>query len=138
MELADLIGRVVAEATAAVHAHPESDDTLLFVRLDFTDGTGVRFGTASDGQSLCLDAETLNSYDMAELGRVDVRPLEKLSTQERLEEAVPLIDGDGLTFGVLLTTATSRVFVFNWGDELYAEPQLPDVVRRESGRSLPS
>lgn len=160
MEAADLVGRVVAEATAQVHVprrkrrvsgvwrrghdrrddqleSPTSGESLLFVRLDFTDGTGVRFGSASDGHSLRLDAETLIGYDMAEAGRSEVRRLDQPSAQERLEEVVPLVDRHGMMFGLLLTTATTRLFVFNWGDELYAGSRLPDVVRRESGCSLP-
>jgi hypothetical protein len=137
LETAHLIGRVVAEASAQVHVHGDADNGLLWLRLDFDDGTGVRFGSASDGQSLRVDDQRLQSDDMVEYGRSEVRAFTGLATGEALREVVQLVDRDDLTFGVLLGTATSRLFVFNWGDELHAESRLPEAVRIEAGGPLP-
>jgi hypothetical protein len=135
--LEDLIGRVIARASVEVHVRDDSDDILNFLRLDFRDAAPVTFGCASDGQSLRIDDRGLQSCAMAEYGRIQVRAFEGIAAAETLIKVVPLIDDDDVTFGVLLETPSSRVFVFNWGDELNAESELADVVRGEVRRSLP-
>jgi hypothetical protein len=63
----------IPEASAHVHFHGDADNSLLRVRLDFDDGTGVRFGSASDGQSLPIDDLPLETDDTEQYGRTEVR-----------------------------------------------------------------
>ena len=55
----------------------------------------------------------------------------------QVREAVPLVDADGLTFGVLLRADGRELFVFNWGDDLYAQESLPPHVRAACRTPLP-
>ena len=41
-----------------------------------------------------------------------------------------MVDSDLITFGVLLRTRARNLFVFNWGDGLYAEDALPTTCVR--------
>jgi hypothetical protein len=74
---------------------------------------------------------------MGKYGRVDLRALDHLLPAGALDQVLPLLDEDGLTFGVLLGTGTSSLFAYNWGDELYIEQTLPPHVRESCVTSLP-
>ncbi len=106
----------------------DGSTSLLRVGLDFGDGALVTLAGASDGQSLQVGSEVLRHYDVERHGRIEVREF-GLPTGAHVREAVPMVDADGLTFGVLLRTDGRDVFVFNWGDGLYAQESLPAHVR---------
>ncbi len=129
---AELEGRVIAECRVEDHV-ADGSRRPLHVGLAFTDGTAITLGAASDGQSLQLGSEQLGDYDMAEYGRVEVRreglPCDVLAPGLTIRAAVPLVDEDLLTIGLRIETGAGKVYVYNWGDELLIEPELPGVVR---------
>jgi len=129
---AELAGRVITECRVEDHVSNDTR-TPLRVGLSFADGSTVTLGGAPDGQSLQLGDEQLRDYDMAEHGRVEVRregpPCDVLAPGACIRAAVPLVDEDGLTMGLRLETDTGVVHIYNWGDELCIERDLPDFVR---------
>ncbi len=74
----------------------------------------VTLAGASDGQSLQVGSEVLRHYDMERHGRIEVREF-GLPTGAHVREAVPMVDADGLTFGVLVRTDGRDVFVVQLG-----------------------
>jgi hypothetical protein len=127
-----LQGRVVAECRVEDHM-AERGRTPLRVGLAFTDGFAVTLAGAPDGQSLQFGTEQLREYDMAELGRVEIRqdgpPCDVLAPGRTIKAAEPLVDDDRLTIGLRIATDAGTVYVYNWGDDLVIERDLSDVVR---------
>ncbi len=109
---------------------------MTHVGLHFGDGKVLTLGCGSDGQSLQVGFEELRYYDMSEYGRMEVREA-GLPNGSIIDDAVPMVDEDQITFGVLLRTRERDVFVFNWGDDLYAEDALPLHVREACANELP-
>lgn len=132
VDWSDLVGRTVAACRVEEHVF-EAKRTPLHVGLAFTDGATVTLGVASDGQSLQLGTQRLREFDMAESGIVELRgegtPCDALAPGVRIRAAVPLVDEDRLTIGLGFETDAGNVYVYNWGDELFIEAELPDVVR---------
>ena len=136
MSFPELEARTVVRSVGEFHLGTDGSTSLLRVGLDFGDGALVTLASASDGQSLQVGREVLRGYDMERYGRIEVREL-GLATGAHLREAVPMVDDSGLTFGVLLRTDGRDVFVFNWGDDLYAQESLPGHVRAACTTPLP-
>jgi hypothetical protein len=128
----DLLGRTVATCRVEEHVF-DARTKPLHVGLTFTDGLIITLGAASDGQSLQLASEHLRDYDMGEYGVVNVRehgtPCDVLAPGETIRRAHPLVDEDRLTIGLHITSDAGEVYVYNWGDELFIERELPSVVR---------
>lgn len=129
---AELAGRVITECRVEDHISNDTR-TPLRVGLSFADGSTVTLGGAPDGQSLQLGDERLHDHDMGEYGRVEVRrdgpPCDFLEPGACIRAAVPLVDEDDLTVGLRLEANTGLVHIYNWGDELCIERDLPDFVR---------
>jgi hypothetical protein len=136
MSFSELEARTVVRSVGEFHVGTDGSTSLLRVALDFGDGARVTLASASDGQSLQVGSEVLRDYDMERYGRTEIREL-GLPTGAHVREAVPMVDADGLTFGVLLRAEERDVFVFSWGDDLYAQESLPAYVRAACTTPLP-
>ena len=123
-------------AVVEVHVASDGTESLTHIGLDFGDGKLVTLGCGSDGQSLQVANEVLRDYEMKECGRMEIREF-ALAPGSLIDEAVPMVDSDLITFGVLLRTRARNLFVFNWGDDLYAEDALPTHVRDACVNALP-
>jgi hypothetical protein len=136
MSFSELEARTVVRSVGEFHVSPDGSSSLLHLGLDLGDGAWITLGCASDGQSLQVGSEVLRNYDMEGHGRIEVREF-GLPRGVRVREAIPMVDTDGLTFGVLVRTNGRDMFVFNWGDDLYAEQSLPPHVRDACRTPLP-
>jgi hypothetical protein len=126
-----LEGRVVAVCQVEEHV-ADGARRPLHLGLAFADGSAITLGAAADGQSLQLGGEQLRDYDMREYGRVEVQrdepPCDVLAPGTTVQAAVPLVDADRLTIGIRIQTDAGTVYVYNWGDELFVEHELPEAV----------
>lgn len=135
MDFLALEAQTVVRSVGEFHVGADGS-SLLRVGLDLGDGASISLSCASDGQSLQIGSGVLQDYDIDRDGRVEVREF-GLPGGAELNKAIPLVDADGLTFGVLLRTDGPDLFVFNWGDELYAQESLPPQVRNGCRTPLP-
>jgi hypothetical protein len=133
---AELAGRHVQRSVAEVHVGQDDSESLMRIGLHFGDGNLLTLACSPDGQSLQAELGDFKDYDMREYGHVEVRELKALHGST-IDAAIPLVDEDHLTFGVLLRVHDRDLFVFNWGDDLYVEKALPEHVRKACISALP-
>ena len=136
MKFSELEARTVLRSVGEFHVGTDGSSSLLHLGCDLGDGTWITIGCASDGQSLQVGSEILCDYDMDRQGRTEVREF-GLAGGVQVRKVIPMVDADGLTFGVLLRTDGRDLFVFKWGDDLNAQESLPPRVRDACKTPLP-
>lgn len=91
---------------------------------------------AADGQSVKVTDHRLGELELGPYGETKVCKCGP-PTPALLVKVVPLVDDDGMTFGLLISTNRGSMFVYNWGDELQVALALPSHVRETLSSPLP-
>lgn len=122
--------RMLVGALAYCHrleGSPNSE-ALLSIWLTFEDSGGVRIATAKDGVSIQCDTCDLTPADMGEYGKLAVADVGSMlpwaNCIDQKLTAVSQLVMEYSVIGVDMLFGNSRVYVFNWGDNLYVHTDL--------------
>jgi hypothetical protein len=142
-----LVGLRDQTLTAVYAAFYERDEVQselpLHIRLVFSNGTALRVGCSSDGESLAVDKDELLSFSMQEDGDVKVYDISNThSIQKCIGNKIKgsrfaTIEG-GVVIGLEIKfTSGSSVCLLNRGDDLVFSDHFPKYLVDEAVNVVP-